>query len=149
MGYHELLLSSQLCFRVYSLERKILAVYKPHLDRLGLTYPQYLVMLVLWEKREATIGQICLALGLDTGTVSPLVKRMERAGLVTRTRPVRDERTVVVSLTEDGAALEEMAREVPLALGSSLCGGQDGIDEKQYEQLRDALDDALARLGSP
>lgn len=116
MSRPELLLSNQLCFLLYRAQRAIMDRYRPLLKRLGLTYPQYLAMLALWERREATVGELCLAISLDTGTVSPLLKRLEQAGLVTRRRSQADERSVSVGLTESGAALEEQAAFVPGAL---------------------------------
>lgn len=141
-----LLLENQICFRVYSLEKSIMAAYKPILRTLGLTYPQYLVMLVLWEKRESTIGGLCESLGLDTGTVSPLVKRMEKSGLLERHRQPADERTVVVVLTEKGSRLRQEAVQVPHMIGSCLFGSVGGFDLVLYNRLRTALDEALQAL---
>lgn len=148
MAHPELLLENQICFRVYALEKEILSAYRPHLDVLGLTYPQYLAMLVLWEKRRATVGEVCEALGLDTGTVSPLLKRIEAMGLVERQRDPEDERTVRVSLTASGKALEEEARKVPAALASCLFQGEGEDAAENYGRLKDALDAALAKLRS-
>jgi DNA-binding MarR family transcriptional regulator len=144
MAHPELLLESQVCFRVYALEREILAAYRPHLERLGLTYPQYLAMLALWERREASVGEVCGALGLDTGTVSPLLKRLEEKGLVERRRSPEDERSVSVRLTRKGEALEARALGIPRALAGCIFGGEDAAGE--YETLRGSLDLALARL---
>lgn len=146
MGADQLLLGNQICFRVYSLEKSILAAYKPLLRTLDLTYSQYLVMLVLWEKGECTIGALCESLGLDTGTVSPLVKRMEKSGLVERNRQPADERTVVVALTEKGLRLRQKALQVPHKIGECMFGNADGIDLAAYNRLRIALDDALQAL---
>ncbi len=146
MDTDRLLLENQICFRVYSLEKSIMAAYKPILRTLGLTYPQYLVMMVLWEKGESTIGGLCESLGLDTGTVSPLVKRMEKNGLVERHRQPADERTVVVVLTERGSLLREEAIQVPLMIGACLFGGTSGFDLASYDRLRTALDEALHAL---
>ena len=145
MAHPELLLGNQVCFRVYSLERRITAAYKPLLKRLGLTYTQYVAMLVLWERREADVGELCSELGLDTGTVSPLLKRLEAAGLVERRRSELDERSVRISLTDRGRRLEEKALAVPRQLASCLFGGPDAVAE--YRELRDSLDRAIARLG--
>ena len=146
MDTDPLLLENQICFRVYSLEKSIMAAYKPILRTLGLTYPQYLVMMVLWEKEESTIGGLCESLGLDTGTVSPLVKRMEKSGLVERHRQPADERTVVVVLTEKGSRLREEAAQVPHMIGTCLFGGTGGFDLASYNRLRTALDEALLAL---
>ena len=144
MAYPELLLRNQVCFRVYALEREILSVYRPLLLKLGLTYPQYLAMLVLWEKGEADVGELCSELALDTGTVSPLLKRLESAGLVERKRSTVDERSVRVSLTKEGAGLEKKALSLPRLVSGCLFGGPDA--EAEYLGLRDSLDRARARL---
>src|SRR6266487_788832 len=102
-----LLLGNQLCFAVYSTAHAFNRFYKPLLDRLGLTYPQYLVMLVLWEQDGVAVKEIGERLYLDSGTLTPLLKRMEAAGLVKRTRSTEDERQVLVALTPQGQALKE------------------------------------------
>jgi DNA-binding MarR family transcriptional regulator len=141
VSHPELLLSNQLCFLVYRLNRAIEARYRPVLAKLGLTYSQYLAMLALWEHRELEVGRLCELLDLDTGTVSPVVKRLEAAGLVRRRRRRDDERVVVVSLTEAGAALEEKARAVPRALTRGLAA-----DEKEYKRLHDQLSRLVAQV---
>lgn len=146
MSDEALLLENQICFRVYSLERAIMATYKPLLGKLGLTYPQYLVMLVLWERSESTIGRLCDVLGLDTGTVSPLVKRMERNTLVSRERLPSDERTVMVRLTEEGRNLREQAIHIPQKIGSCIAGLDDSFDQESYLRLRNTLDRAIEVL---
>ena len=109
MSYPELLLSNQLCFLVHRLDLAMAAKYRPVLAPLGLTYGQYLAMLALWEHRELGVGELCELLRLDSGTVSPLLKRLEAAGLVKRERRAEDERSVAVRLTSAGAALEGRA----------------------------------------
>ncbi len=141
MSYPELLLSNQLCFLVHRLDRAIGSRYRPVLEDLGLTYPQYLAMLALWEHRELGIGELCTLLGLDTGTVSPLVKRLEASGLVERRRRAEDERAVSVSLTARGAELEAQARSVPGALASCLLAG-----EEEYAELKRTFQDLIGRL---
>ena len=117
-----LLLGNQLCFAIYSTAHAFNRVYKPLLDRLGLTYPQYLVMLVLWEGDGLTVGDIGERLQLDSGTLTPLLKRLEAAELVKRTRSSEDERQVLIALTSRGLALREKARTVPHAiLAASAC----------------------------
>lgn len=143
MSHPELLLSNQLCFLVYRLNRAIEARYRPVLSRLGLTYSQYLAMLALWEHRELEVGRLCELLSLDTGTVSPLVKRLEAAGLVRRRRRRDDERVVVVGLTEAGAALEEKARAVPRTLARGLAA-----DEKEYKRLHDQISRLVEQVES-
>ena len=146
-----LLLSNQICFRVYSLERAITAAYKPLLQDLGLTYPQYLVMLLLWEydremEQVTTVGRLCEALSLDTGTVSPLLKRMASRGLITRRRLKEDERTVVISLTAAGRALKQQALDVPGKLAQCLFAHDGTFDAERYLHLKSMLDEALSTL---
>ncbi|RLY93854.1 MarR family transcriptional regulator [Kocuria tytonicola] len=105
----DLRLDTQLCFALYSASRKVTSAYREPLTKMGLTYPQYLVLLVLWEQDHRTVNQLGEALMLDSGTLSPLLRRMENAGFVTRRRSEQDERSVVVSLTDAGRALEEDA----------------------------------------
>ncbi|MGW3305237.1 MarR family winged helix-turn-helix transcriptional regulator [Streptomyces sp. NPDC001073] len=110
------LLDEQLCFALYAAQRALTAAYRPLLDELGLTYPQYLVLLVLWERGETPIKDLTAALHLDYGTLSPLLKRLESAGLVRRERAAHDERSVLVACTERGTALRRRAAGVPGAL---------------------------------
>jgi DNA-binding MarR family transcriptional regulator len=115
-------LDHQICFALYSTAHAFNRVYKPLLDRLGLTYPQYLVMLVLWERDGLPVKAIGERLFLDSGTLTPLLKRLEAAHLVKRTRSTEDERQVLVALTPQGQALQNKAREVPHAiLAASAC----------------------------
>ena len=112
--YHEAMkLSNQLCFPLYAASRKVINLYTPLLKPLGLTYTQYAVFLVLWEKDGITVGEICDKLMLDNGTVSPLLKKMQQAGYVERKRSEDDNRVVVITLTEEGKALQERAKDVP------------------------------------
>ena len=108
-----LLLDNQLCFALYSASLAMTKLYKPLLETLGLTYPQYLVMLVLWEQDGLTVSALGERLFLDSGTLTPLLKRMEQSGLVSRQRSVEDERRVEVSLTPDGRTLKTRAASVP------------------------------------
>jgi DNA-binding MarR family transcriptional regulator len=117
-----LLLGNQLCFAIYSTAHAFNRVYKPLLDRLGLTYPQYLVMLVLWERDGVPVKDIGERLFLDSGTLTPLLKRLEAAQLIKRTRDTADERQVLIALTSQGQALREKARAVPQSiLAASAC----------------------------
>src|SRR6202140_2752013 len=117
-----LLLGNQLCFAIYSTAHAFNRVYKPLLDRLGLTYPQYLVMLVLWERDGVPVKDIGERLFLDSGTLTPLLKRLEAAQLIKRTRNPADERQVLIALTSQGHALKEKARTVPQSiLAASAC----------------------------
>ncbi|WP_036737214.1 MarR family winged helix-turn-helix transcriptional regulator [Paenibacillus zanthoxyli] len=109
----ELLLDNQLCFTIYACSREITKLYQPFLDELGVTYSQYLVMLVLWEKEQCTVKEIGAALYLDSGTLTPLLKRLQAAGLIIRERSQDDERKVLISPTEEGWALQNKAKEIP------------------------------------
>jgi MarR family transcriptional regulator, organic hydroperoxide resistance regulator len=121
-GDQMLRLDNQICFAVYSAAHAFNRIYKPLLDRLGLTYPQYLVMLALWERDDVPLKEIGERLFLDSGTLTPLLKRLEAAGLVKRTRSTEDERQVKIALTAQGQALKDKARSVPLSiLDASSC----------------------------
>jgi DNA-binding MarR family transcriptional regulator len=109
-------LDNQICFAIYSTAHAFNRVYKPLLDRLGLTYPQYLVMLVLWDRDGVPVKDIGERLFLDSGTLTPLLKRLEAAHLVKRTRSTEDERQVLVALTPQGQALRDKARAVPQSI---------------------------------
>ena len=140
-----LLLGNQICFAVYSTAHAFNRVYKPLLDRLGLTYPQYLVMLVLWERDDVPLKDIGEKLFLDSGTLTPLLKRLEAASLIKRTRSTEDERQVLIALTPKGRALHEEARAVPQAiLSSSTCSvGELFAIKDELVALRDKLNAAL------
>jgi DNA-binding MarR family transcriptional regulator len=115
-------LDNQICFAVYSAAHAFNRIYKPLLDRLGLTYPQYLAMLVLWEQDGVPVKEIGERLHLDSGTLTPLLKRLELAGLIKRTRSMEDERQVLIGLTSQGHALKDKARAVPPSiLAASQC----------------------------
>ena len=113
-------LDNQLCFALYAASGLVTRAYRPLLEPLGLTYPQYLVMLALWEEAPRTVKALGQALELDSGTLTPLLKRLESAGFVTRTRDAQDERRVQIALTATGDALREKAAEVPAALACQL-----------------------------
>ena len=113
-------LGNQLCFPLYAAARKITGYYSPFLRPLGLTYTQYIVFMVLWEKDGITVGEICEKLRLDSGTLTPLLKKMEKEGYVTRVRCRDDERRVIISLTDQGYALKEKVREIPMKVGSCV-----------------------------
>ena len=144
-GDAPLLLGNQVCFAVYSTAHAFNRFYKPLLERLGLTYPQYLVMLVLWEEDGLPVKEIGERLFLDSGTLTPLLKRMETAGLVKRTRSTEDERQVIVALTAQGEALKEKARSLPLSiLATSECSVPELTALKsEIVALRDRLNAAL------
>lgn len=113
-------LESQICFPAYAFSRKLTSLYRPLLQELELTYPQYLVMLVLWEEREHTVNQLGEKLELDSGTLTPLLKRLEQKGFVHRRRSSADERVVIVSLTEAGDQLKKGAKDIPKKLVKCL-----------------------------
>lgn len=113
-------LDSQLCFPLYAAARKITGLYTPYLKPLGITYTQYIMFLVLWEKDGITVGELCKRLRLDTGTVTPMLKNTEKQGLIRRTRSEDDERVVVISLSEDGKDLYKKARKIPSKIGSCV-----------------------------
>jgi DNA-binding MarR family transcriptional regulator len=140
----DLRLSQQLCFALYSASRAAVNLYRPVLEPLGLTYPQYLVLLVLWEHGETTVKDLGGALMLDSGTLSPLLKRMESAGLVHRARRPDDERSVLVRLTEAGTALRRRAAGAPATLGTAA-----GLTEDDAVELRDRLTALTAAMSRP
>lgn len=144
-AYTPLLLDNQICFAVYSTAHAFNRAYKPLLDTLGLTYPQYLVMLVLWERDDVPVKDIGERLFLDSGTLTPLLKRLEAAELIRRTRSTEDERQVLVALTPQGHALREKAKTVPLGiLAASACSVAELTSMKnELTALRDKLNAAL------
>src|SRR5689334_22999726 len=141
----QLLLGNQLCFAIYSTAHAFNRVYKPLLDRLGLTYPQYLVMLVLWECDGLAVKEIGERLFLDSGTLTPLLKRLEAAHLIKRTRSSEDERQVLIALTAKGESLREKARAVPQSiLAASACSvGELVAMKNEIVALRDRLNAVL------
>jgi len=141
-----LLLSNQICFAIYSTAHAFNRVYKPLLDRLGLTYPQYLVMLVLWERDGVPVKDIGERLFLDSGTLTPLLKRLEAAQLIKRTRNTADERQVLIALTPQGQALKEKAVTVPQSiLAASACSiAELSAMKNDLVTLRDRLNAVLA-----
>jgi len=136
-------LDKQLCFAIYAAGHAFTRFYKPRLDALHLTYPQYLVFLVLWEQDGPTVKELGEKLFLDSGTITPLVKRLEARGLVMRRRDKDDERQVRVLLTAEGKALREQAQAVPLAVM-----GATGLDGEAMVQLKAELDRLRERLGA-
>ena len=129
-----LLLDDQLCFALYAASRAVTQLYRPPLEELGLTYPQYLVMLLLWERGEMTIGDLADTLQLDYGTLSPMLKRLASAGLLERRRAADDERVVRITLTDTGQKLKSKAQPVCQAVVDSY-----GLDAQQFRELRAEL----------
>jgi DNA-binding MarR family transcriptional regulator len=136
-----LLLDNQLCFALHSASLAMTKVYKPHLDALGVTYPQYLVLLVLWEGDGLAVSAIGDRLYLDSGTLTPLLKRLEAQGLVGRKRDPQDDRRVLIRLTDDGRALQQKATAIP---GCIL--GTTGCSINEVQQLTDGIKALRRRL---
>jgi DNA-binding MarR family transcriptional regulator len=136
-------LERQLCFAVYSTAHAFTRAYKPILDRVGLTYPQYLVMLALWEKSEQPVKAIGEQLDLDSGTLSPLLKRLEQNGLIKRTRDSRDERQVIVSLTDNGRAMRSEIDTIMGAIGQAA-----GCTLEEMKTIRGLLKGLRSNLTS-
>ncbi len=134
-------LDRQVCFPLYAASNLLNRLYRPILADLGLTYPQYLVMLVLWQKAPQTVGSLGELLYLDSGTLTPLLKRMETAGLISRTRDAEDERRVLIGLTDKGRALRSAAEDIPGTLASGL-----NIDEASVTDLRHQVRQLVAAL---
>jgi DNA-binding MarR family transcriptional regulator len=136
-----LALDNQLCFPLYAAARLVTQAYRPHLDALGLTYAQYLVLLVLWERDGQTVTELGERLYLDSGTLTPLLKRLERSGLLRRQRRRDDERVVENRLTPEGRRLKKRAAKVPLAL---LC--EVGLDLEETARIRDTVRGLVGKL---
>lgn len=132
MSKNQLCLDEQLCFPIYAASNLIVKTYRPFLTPLGLTYPQYLVMLVLWEKECVSVGDLGQILHLDSGTLTPLLKRMETSGLINRSRDPNDERRVLISLKDKGRDLSAEAEKIPKELTKN-------IEFDNLNQLRDEL----------
>jgi DNA-binding MarR family transcriptional regulator len=133
-------LENQACFPVYALSRVLTAHYKPILDGIDLTYPQYLVMLILWEHQELSVKEIGEKLLLDSGTLTPLLKKLENKKLISRKRSTADERVVMISLTKNGATLKKRAVSIPESFKCSL-----GLSNEEMASLRDTITIILER----
>ncbi|MGN1218718.1 MAG: MarR family winged helix-turn-helix transcriptional regulator [Phocaeicola sp.] len=134
-------LQNHLCFSLYACSRAILRLYRPILDELQLTYPQYLVLVTLWEKQQCTIKELGEALYLDTGTLTPLLKRMETAGLLERRRDTVDERVVNIHITQAGKALQEKSSCIPQSLIDSS-----GMSKKELDDINETIMRLLHQL---
>lgn len=138
MAYEQLKLENQLCFPLYALSRLITHEYQPYFDKIGITYPQYLVLLVLWEQDNGlTVNEISHKLILNTNTVTPLLKRMEQQGLVERKRSQDDERKVMITLTNAGKELRVKAAEIPLKLATKIVDGP--LSQTELLSLKEQL----------
>ncbi|OWJ18755.1 hydroperoxide stress response transcriptional regulator OhrR [Pseudomonas aeruginosa] len=140
----QLKLDNQLCFALYSTSLQMTKVYKPPLQALGLTYPQYIAMLVLWERDGLTVGEISARMLTDPGSLTPLLKRLEGEGLITRTRSSEDERVVLLRLTDKGRALQRQAESIPACILEST-----GLDLPQLVALKDELLALRGNLQAP
>lgn len=134
MSYEQLKLENQICFPLYAASRLITRAYQADLDKLGITYPQYLVMMLLWEHQEMTVNQIAEKLILNTNTVTPLLKRMETDGILNRVQSKQDQRKVLVTLTAKGQEMQEQAAQIPFNLLAKM------QMTMEAEQLEEALD---------
>ncbi len=137
------MIDDMLCFALYAASRATMDVYRPLLEELGLTYPQYLVMMVLWEHEVCSVKEIGRILHLDSGTLSPLLKRLEGVGFVKRQRRMKDERVVDISLTEEGRALQGRAVDVPVKVGCRY-----GIEFDEYIELLERLKKLTERISA-
>lgn len=136
--YEVLKLENQICFPLYACSKEIVRRYKPFLDEIDLTYTQYITMMVLWEHKEMSVKDLGACLYLDSGTLTPVLKKLEQKGYVTRARDVQDERVLQVTITEAGEKLKEQAVEIPAKLGSCIClEPEDAV--KLYEILQKIL----------
>ena len=144
MEFEQLKLSNQLCFPIYAASRLITREYQPHLDKLGITYPQYLVLMVLWENDGLTVNEIAGKLILNTNTVTPLLKRMETMKIITRTRSGEDERKVLVRLTQKGKDMRVQAASIPLELVKELENSP--VSTEKLMELKGTLYELIAFL---
>lgn len=134
-------LDKQLCFSVYVLHREIMQCYRPILKNIGLTYPQYITMMTLWEKDDVTVNQVGEILQLDNGTLTPLLKRLESKGYLERKRSKEDERVVKINLTKKGAKLKENASYIPIELAKAM-----NLNLEEMEQLKTLSDKVVQKI---
>jgi DNA-binding MarR family transcriptional regulator len=144
MKYEQLKLSNQICFPVYAASRLIIREYQPYLDKLGITYPQYLVLLVLWETNGVTVNEIARRLILNTNTITPLLKRMETDGIISRKQSESDERKIIVKLAVKGKVMMRKASKIPDKLVKDLVNK--GITVDELVELRNMLNPFLDSL---
>nr|WP_319400653.1 MarR family transcriptional regulator [uncultured Carboxylicivirga sp.] len=144
MTYDQLKLENQLCFPVYAASRLITREYQPYLDELEITYPQYLVLMILWENDGMPVNDIAKKLILNTNTITPLLKRMEKQGLVNRERSSEDERKVIIKLTQKGNELKDKAVKIPERLATHLLEGPMSVEE--LIRLKDDLGKIINHL---
>lgn len=136
-AYDVLKLENQLCFPLYACSKEVVRKYKPFLDELDLTYTQYITMMVLWEKKEINVKSLGKCLFLDSGTLTPVLKKLEAKGYISRKRSEEDERNLIVSITEEGEILKERALEIPHKVGK--CVNLSSEDAMALKKLMDKL----------
>lgn len=146
MNYDQLKLENQLCFPLYAASRLIIRAYQPDLDQLGITYPQYLVLMVMWEHEELTVNEIGEKLILNTNTITPLLKRMEGMQLLTRAQSNTDQRKVIIRLTEEGTKMQAKAADIPLRLLNKLNIATDKTGIEKMIELKKQLYDLIHLL---
>jgi len=146
MDYEQLRLDNQICFPIYVASRLFVREYQPYLDALGITYPQYLVLLVLWETDKLTVGEIASKLLLNTNTITPLLKRMEAQELIKRKRSGTDERKVIIALTKQGKNLQASAANIPEQFISGLLSNEMGLED--LKRLKDTLSILIDQLST-
>lgn len=144
MAYDQLKLENQLCFPLYAASRLFIQEYQPHLEKLGITYPQYLVLMILWETDSIAVSEITRRLILGTSTITPLLKRMEAQGIITRQRSAEDERKVIITLTPKGRQLQVEAASIPGKLVTGLLSAEIKIEDLKI--LKDQLDSLVHYL---
>ena len=139
--YDSLRLANQLCFPLYACSKEIVKAYKPYLEELDLTYTQYITMMVMWEHKELCVKDVGRYLYLDSGTLTPLLKRLEEKGYITRKRSEKDERDLIVKLTKSGEALKKKAADIPQRVGSCV-----DLDPQKAQTLYDLLYEILGKI---
>lgn len=141
MNDEVLKLENQLCFPLYACSKEVVKLYRPFLDKLGITYTQYIALMVLWQDGDVSVKELGDRLYLDSGTLTPLLKKLEQQGLVSRKRSEEDERVVMISVTEQGKALKEQAKEIPMQLGKCI-----PLEPQEAMQLHQLLHKLLNQM---
>ena len=141
--YDALKLNNQVCFPLYACSKELISRYGPYLKKLGLTYTQYIVMMVMWEKETVSSRELAASLHLDYGTLTPVLKRLENSGYLNRNRDPRDERLLLLTITEEGKALKDEAIKIPPCIAACM-----GLDAEEFKQLYTLTYKALANMES-
>ena len=144
--YDQLKLGNQLCFPLYAASRLVTRLYQPHLEKLGITYPQYLVLMVLWENNILSVSEIAKKLILNTNTLTPLLKRLEKLGFLKRNRSKEDERKVIVELSEKGKELKEEAVNIPTCLLENFADSD--FREEDFQEMKNQINGLIDYLKS-